>query len=42
LPPAQIVSQYPREFTDVEQVRRIKERVVKRLKGDSEIQKWLE
>ncbi len=40
--PSEIVRRYPHRFADVEEVRRIKERVVKRLKGDVELRQWLE
>jgi DNA-directed RNA polymerase specialized sigma24 family protein len=40
LSPKQIVQQYPDQFSDVTQVRRIKERVVRRLATDPQLQAW--
>ncbi len=40
LKPRQIAQEYPDHFTDVAQVRRIKERIVLRLKNDLRLQEW--
>ncbi len=42
LSPSEIARRQPSDFADIEEVRRVKERVVKRLKGDAELRQWLE
>ncbi len=42
LSPSEIMRRCPHEFADVEEVRRIKERIVKRLKADTQLREWLE
>ena len=41
LTPVQILRDRPDLFSDLAEVRRIKERVLKRLKNDSELRLWL-
>jgi len=40
--PSEIYTHFPQSFSSVDEVRRIKERVLKRLRYDSRLQAWLE
>lgn len=42
LTPSEICARFPREFPSVDEVRRIKERILKRLRRDPELQTWWE